>query len=137
MKSSNEILKASGLRMTEVRKKVLGLFLDSKNALSLPAIESSFEKLDRITLYRTLKAFEAKGLYIKQLMGPTIQNMHCAKKKLMPESIMKITHISIVLLAKKPFVLNHLPVPNIPILAEGYVIKERNLILSGICPNCG
>ena len=81
MESSIKILKESGLRMTEVRKKVLALFLASKNALSLPTIESSFEKLDRITLYRTLKAFENKGIIHKAIDGTNNPKYALCKKK--------------------------------------------------------
>ena len=69
MEETLRILTANKLSKTEVRKKVLSLFISSDNALSLQEIESSFEKIDRITLYRTLKTFESKGIIHKAIDG--------------------------------------------------------------------
>ncbi len=51
------------LRKTAVRTQVLSMFIDKKgSALSSQNIEESVSDLDRITLYRTLKAFEKHGI---------------------------------------------------------------------------
>ncbi len=138
MDISTAILKANGLRKTEVRKKILDLFLDSKNALSLSAIESSFEKLDRITLYRTLKTFEGKGIIHKAIDG-TNHPKYAMCKAQCDEEHHQDNHAHFHCTScQKTICLNHLPTPNISNLAKkGYNIQETNLILSGTCPDCG
>ncbi|MCB0634088.1 MAG: transcriptional repressor, partial [Lewinella sp.] len=57
------ILQQHGLRITAIRDKVLQIFLEAGHrALSNADIEKHFDRLDRITLYRTLRTFEEKGL---------------------------------------------------------------------------
>ncbi|MEQ8705614.1 MAG: transcriptional repressor [Phaeodactylibacter sp.] len=56
-------LESHQLRKTAFRKEVLELFMASEGeALSNQELESQLDNPDRITLYRTLKAFEDKGL---------------------------------------------------------------------------
>ncbi len=59
------ILKSRELRATNVREKILELFIDAPKAITHRDIELAFDYIDRITLYRTLKAFEEKGLIHK------------------------------------------------------------------------
>lgn len=61
----SDILQSKGLRATPVRLKVLEQFQGSDNAVSPKEIELRFEQIDRITLYRTLKSFEEKGIVHK------------------------------------------------------------------------
>ena len=69
MKEVIQKLEQSNLRKTAIRKEVLQLFLKAKgNALSSRDIESQLENPDRITLYRTLRTFEEKGLIHRPLM---------------------------------------------------------------------
>jgi len=62
---SIDILKAKNLRLTPIREKVLSLLLSSEKAIANKDIEMAFDYLDRITLYRTLKSFEEKGIIHK------------------------------------------------------------------------
>jgi Fur family transcriptional regulator, ferric uptake regulator len=56
-------LEAHNLRKTAIRKEVLELFIESEGrALSNQDLEERLNNPDRITLYRTLKVFEDKGL---------------------------------------------------------------------------
>ncbi len=66
------ILKKNSLSVTDSRKKILSLFLQSKDALAHGDIEKKAgEKFDRVTIYRTLKAFVEKVI-IHTI--PTIDN---------------------------------------------------------------
>ncbi|MEY3321815.1 MAG: hypothetical protein RLZZ417_1398, partial [Bacteroidota bacterium] len=56
------LLKKHDLRLTQVRKEVLSVFLIKEQALSQSDIENDLGKTDRITLYRTLRSFEDNGL---------------------------------------------------------------------------
>ena len=55
-------LERQGIKPTAMRLLVLEYLLQQKAAVSLKEVEDAFEKADRITLYRTLKTFEEKGL---------------------------------------------------------------------------
>lgn len=69
MEEITTLLKKNKLRVTPVRKELLALFLESTVALSNQDIESKMDKVDRITLYRTLKSFQEKGIIHKALDG--------------------------------------------------------------------
>ncbi|MEM7299194.1 MAG: transcriptional repressor [Bacteroidota bacterium] len=136
MDESLKILEANGLSRTEVRKKILDLFLRSEIALSLSAIESSFEKLDRITLYRTLKTFEGKGIIHKAIDGTNRPKFAICKAPY-AEGHHHDNHAHFHCTScEKTVCLDHLPTPGFPKLDKGYQIQEMNVIFSGTCPEC-
>ena len=59
---SDQLLHQHQLRKTPVRKEVLDVFLSRSEAVSQQYIEQHFDAIDRVTLYRTLKTFEQKGI---------------------------------------------------------------------------
>jgi Fur family ferric uptake transcriptional regulator len=131
-----QILRSNGLSKTEVRKKVLELFLESEVALSLQDIESAFGKLDRITLYRTLKTFEGKGIIHKAIDG-TNHPKYAMCVSDCSEHHHEDNHAHFhCLQCEKTICLDHVPTPNIPNIPENYSVEETNLILSGICADC-
>lgn len=135
-RKSVEILKSNGLSKTEVRKKVLQLFLDSDIALSLQDIESAFDKLDRITLYRTLKTFEGKGI-IHQAIDGTKHPKYAMCDADCDEHNHQDNHAHFhCVQCEKTICLEHVPTPNIPNIPAGYTVEETNLIISGICSEC-
>ena len=58
----DKTLKQKEIRPTAMRLLVLDYLRQQKAAVSLNNLESFFHRSDRITLYRTLKTFEVKGL---------------------------------------------------------------------------
>jgi Fur family ferric uptake transcriptional regulator len=65
-----QILSASNLRKTNIRKEVLHLFLQEKGrAISSKEIEDALDDPDRITLYRTLRTFEQSGVIHQAVDG--------------------------------------------------------------------
>ena len=60
---SQDLLKSHHLRITPIREKVLDVFL-SRGGEAIPKmiIEENLVRFDRVTLYRTIKQFEEKGL---------------------------------------------------------------------------
>ncbi len=65
MEHINQILKKADLKATPMRKDVLQIFSNSTYALDNQELESQLGSVDRITLYRTLKSFEEKGIIHK------------------------------------------------------------------------
>jgi Fur family ferric uptake transcriptional regulator len=136
MKKSGKILKQNGLSRTEVRVKVLELFLESEIALSLTDIESAFDKLDRITLYRTLKAFETKGIIHKAIDG-TKHPKYAMCESSCDEHNHQDNHAHFHCMnCEKTICLENVPTPNSPNIPKGYQVRETNLILSGVCTEC-
>lgn len=136
MEASIKILKANGLSKTEARIKVLTLFLDSPNAISLQSIETAIDKIDRITLYRTLKTFEAKGIIHKAVDGTT-HPKYAMCEATCDEHNHKDNHAHFHCTScEKTICLEDVPTPNIPSMPVGLTIKETNLILSGLCMDC-
>lgn len=135
MEESLRILIKNKLSKTEVRKKVLTLFINSDNALSLPEIESAFEKIDRITLYRTLKTFEGKGIIHKAIDG-TKHPKYAMCEEHCDEHNHNDNHAHFhCTQCKKTVCLEHVPTPAIQ-TPPGYKVAETNLILSGTCSDC-
>lgn len=64
-----ELLEKHQLRKTAIRTKVLHIFFSQREALSHYDIERQLDQVDRITLYRTLKTFEDKGVIHKAIDG--------------------------------------------------------------------
>ncbi len=59
---SKNLLKSKNIRETAFRLKVLEILLAEKKPLTVEEIEKQLGKFDRITLYRTIKTFEDKGV---------------------------------------------------------------------------
>jgi Fe2+ or Zn2+ uptake regulation protein len=72
MQTQPDILRQSGLSVTDSRKKILDLFLATDGALAHADIEkNTSNSFDRVTVYRTLQTFVEKGI-IHQI--PTTDN---------------------------------------------------------------
>ena len=62
MMEVNKILEQTAIRITPMRQLLLEYFLQNNGAFGLIELENAFPKSDRITIYRTLKTFEEKGI---------------------------------------------------------------------------
>lgn len=71
MKAVEEILQQHSLKNTRLRKAVLSLLMDSEKGLSHQDLSKSLEvAFDRVTLFRTLHAFEEAGI-LHKIMDPS------------------------------------------------------------------
>lgn len=132
MASIPDIIRSSGLIPTENRKKVLALFHESNQVLSQQEIESDLEEMDRVTLYRTLKSFVAKGLIHKIMDGTNHPKYALCQKH---GHIDNHAHFHCTV-CEKTMCLNQVPIPAIPNIPEGYEVKKTNLVISGVCEAC-
>ena len=136
MEKSIQLLKSNGLSKTEARVKILEIFLESTTALSLKVLESAVKKIDRVTLYRTLKTFEAKGIIHKAIDG-TKHPKYAMCEPTCTEHNHEDNHAHFhCTVCEKTICLEKVPTPNIPTLPTGITVQETNLILSGICKEC-
>ena len=135
--SSEDILKDKQLSLTVSRKKILDLFLYSDGALSHGLIEKKLgEEFDRVTIYRTLQTFLDKGI-IHDI--PTADNAvhyaichdNCSAGHHHDHHIHFICEH-----CGHTICLEDIHVPPIR-LPKGYTSKRMEMVVNGICKNCG
>lgn len=71
----SDILKHKGIRATPFRNRVIEIFEENEYAITLQQIEDSLKDFDRITLYRTLKTFNEKGVIHEIVMPGDVKKM--------------------------------------------------------------
>ena len=132
---STELLKKKHLSITESRKKILSIFLETKDALAHGDIEKkASEKFDRVTIYRTLQSFVEKGL-IHSI--PTSDNsVRYALCKDCTEGHHHDDHVHFVCSnCEKTICLDDVVSPKLN-LPEGYNADNVQVVIHGVCTEC-
>ncbi len=133
---STDILKNYGLSITESRKQILELFLASKGALAHADIEkNSSATFDRVTIYRTLQTFVEKGI-VHTI--PTVDNsvLYALCKDDCKAGHHHDNHVHFICdTCSTTYCLDNVSIPQVT-LPEGFVIKQADVVVSGICKNC-
>lgn len=132
----NAILHNRQLSATESRRKILTLFLNSGDALTHGDIEKQVgDKYDRVTIYRTLQTFQEKGI-IHAI--PTADNsILYALCKECEEGHHHDDHVHFICTAcEKTICLDDVVSPKID-LPEGYKAESVQVVIKGICKDCG
>ncbi|MEM9991753.1 MAG: transcriptional repressor [Bacteroidota bacterium] len=139
-KTPKDILHNYQLRVTTTRQEILALFIACDHAIGKSDIESSLKEIDRITLYRTLKTFEQKGIIHKAEDGS--KN---SKYALCPSIRSKKTGCSHnhndkhahfhCLVCEQTVCLTEVTLPKID-LPVGYRLEDSQIILKGVCNKC-
>ena len=136
MKNEPEILKLSGLSITESRKKILELFYANNGALAHADIEKkTAAAFDRVTVYRTLQTFVEKGI-IHQI--PTTDNsvLYALCRHNCAEGHHHDDHVHFICNnCEKTECLDDLTVPEVK-LPAGYKKQNAAMIITGICDDC-
>jgi Fur family ferric uptake transcriptional regulator len=136
MSSSTNILKKHGLRITPFRLDVIDIFIKAGHAMSSAELEEMLENPDRITLYRTLKSFEDKGVIHRAIDGTLTQKYalcdpHCDEHHHHDEHV----HFHCQL-CENTFCLEGVYVPKVT-LPNGFKINQTDMIVNGVCEKCG
>lgn len=132
----SQLLASHRLRTTPVRLAILQVLVDSPFALSAHEIELLLPPpTDRITLYRTLKLFEAKGL-IHQVLDPTnvIRYAACSIECSAHGHFDNHVHFKCTS-CQRIYCLRQVPIPSVslPYLFEAHT---RDYLLVGTCRTC-
>ena len=135
MSYSENILKKHNLRITQFRLDVIAIFTNAGHAMSSADIEQKLKDADRITLYRTLKSFEDKGIIHKAIDGTLTQKFalcdaHCDEHNHHDEHV----HFH-CLKCENTFCVDHVFVPKIT-LPSGFKVQQTDMIVSGVCEKC-
>lgn len=135
MSSSDSILKKAGLRVTQVRTQVLELMTGAGKALSSQDIEVELPDADRITLYRTLKTFETKGI-IHEAVDGTNRTKYAICEEHCDEHHHHDSHAHFHCEScGKTICVEDVKIPSIA-LPENLNIKQASIILQGECESC-
>jgi len=131
-----KLLNQSDLRITAVRKDVLSVFLNADCAITTATIESALYQIDRITLYRTLKSFEEKGL-IHSINDGSHNTKYALCEGHCDEDHHHDEHVHFhCQLCENTFCLEGVYVPKVT-LPTGFKINQTDMIVNGICEKCG
>ena len=136
MSSTQSILQAHHLRITDCRLAIIREFLDKSVALSHSDLEETLNKeFDRVTIYRTLKTFLEKDLIHKVLddSGAT-KYAFCTHGEEAHAHNHEHVHFKCEK-CEETICLEDISLPAIP-LPKGFVKKEMNLLVQGICEKC-
>lgn len=131
-----EILKSGNLSVTASRKKILSMFLQADGALSHGDIEQEAdEKMDRITIYRTLQAFVQKGIiHVIPTTDNSIRYALC--KEDCSEGHHHDEHVHFVCnQCNTTYCLDHVDIPHIK-LPNGFTEAQTEMIVNGLCSKC-
>lgn len=140
MSTADHLLAHHNIRNTSGRVDILRTFLDHGHALSQPDLERNLgEKYDRVTIYRTLTLYLEKGLLHKVL-----DDAGAMKYALCPDTCHSGTethghahdhvHFKCVRCGNTTCI-EEVEVPSVK-LPKGYVLAEKNLLMSGVCKDC-
>ena len=136
MKTQPDILKQSGLSVTESRKKILDLFLETDGALAHADIEkNTASAFDRVTVYRTLQTFVEKGI-IHQI--PTIDNsiLYALCKHNCEQGHHHDDHVHFICSnCDKTICLDEVTVPEVK-LPKNFTKQQAAMVVTGICEDC-
>lgn len=136
MKTVLDILKKNQLSITDGRKKILDLFINSEGALSHADIEKETEgAFDRVTVYRTLQTFVEKGI-IHHI--PTTDNsiLYALCREECEAGHHHDNHVHFVCDdCNKTVCLDEVTVPRVK-LPKGFVPKQTEVVVKGICDDC-
>lgn len=135
MSKAEHILTEAGLRKTKVRMKVLEQFVNNSHAMSHGEIEAGLEGVDRVTLYRTLKSFDSKGVIHKVIDGSgsdrfALCEHHCNEGHHHDDHI----HFN-CLTCGNTFCVEEAVVPKIDLPSQ-YKIHDTHILVSGVCNGC-
>jgi len=135
MKSVEEILQQHNLKNTKIRQAVLGLLMQSDKGLSHQDLSKALDMdFDRVTLFRTLHAFEENGILHKIIdLNGTAKYAYTLPDKNKEEHshahFICLTCGQVVCL-DETFLLNEIKVP------KGFIKQTIDVQIKGVCAKC-
>lgn len=127
-------LKSKNIRPTAMRLLVLKFLKQQNGAVSLANIEAGFEQSDRITIYRTVKTFESKGLLHSISISNSTHYALCTED--CSENKHQDTHLHFLCdKCKQTVCLTQVSIPKIEI-PEGFTLHNIEVIAQGVCEPC-
>lgn len=134
-KEFEKILEDKKIRPTAMRLLVLKFMLEQSHAVSLNELEGQMSHSDRVTLFRTIKTFEEKGLVHRIEEGSGISKFAMCSDDC-EVSCHHDLHIHFYCNScKETYCLPKTHVPEVS-LPNKFKLQEINLMAKGICDKC-
>ena len=131
-----ELLQDAGLRVTQARKDVLAQFLAAgEQAVSSHDIEQQLSGIDRITLYRILKAFEEIGL-IHSITDGSGKTKYALCTEDCSDGVHHHNHLHFSCRLCETTTCLQQTIPSNLKLPKGYIVEDMQFVLKGICAAC-
>lgn len=129
------ILIAKEISPTAMRLLVFDYLSEQSSAISLTDLELGLKRADRVTIYRTIRTFEEKGLVHRIEDGSRV-----TKFTLCQDDCNAFHHQDLHVHfycnnCKETFCLPKTYIPEVA-LPQGYKAEERELIIKGTCLKC-
>lgn len=133
---SETILKENGLRRTDFRVQLLDLLLSvDHKAISSQQVENSLQDYDRVTLYRSLRSFEEKGIIHKVIaQNNETKYAFCDSQCKVHAHLQEHAHFNCTQ-CLQTYCLHEQGDVKIG-LPSNFKLNTTELILSGLCAQC-
>lgn len=130
------LLQLKNIRDTSFRKKVLEVLLKHNKPVTIEEVEKHLGKFDRITLYRTIKTFEEKGLIHEIVIAGEPKRIALCKSTCNEEKHdHHHDHIHFFCEScKETYCIEKIEIPEI--IIPNYIIKSFDFQMKGVCENC-
>lgn len=136
MSITEELLTNYGLRKTAFRKKLLKLFQDSEETLTVENIKDKIgRKNDKVTIYRALSIFEKSGLIHQVPDKNNLSRYALCKSECNPNNHIHHHAHFICDYCDNTFCIDEFEIPEIKKI-KGFKYKKIELIIQGDCPKC-
>ena len=135
MQTMEELFEAKSLRITAMRLLVYKFLSEKEVAVTLSDLEDVFDKADRTTLYRTIKAFEEKDI-VHQIDDGTGVPKYALCETGCNCEIETDLHLHFHCNnCNETVCLTDHKIPQIKV-PDGFVSENVNLVVKGICDKC-
>lgn len=135
MNDNAAILKTFGLRVTPVRKEILKVLQAKTEAVPQPQLEKLLGDFDRVTIYRTLAAFEESGLVHKVINDQGVGNYALCGEACGPHHHQH-AHVHLECdQCSKVYCLEEVAVPEI-IIPVRHKAHGMKILVHGLCDQC-
>ena len=129
-----EILNKKEVRITPMRQLLLEFFLGKNKILGLSDLEKAFPKSDRVTIYRTLKTFEEKGI-IHSIANGTVEVKYALCHDCQVANHSDLHPHFYCLKCEELSCLESVFIPMVE-LPRGYSFEKMEMTIQGICQKC-
>lgn len=134
MKGLEFTLQDRGIKPTAMRILVLEKLLMQQHAISHKELLTQFEKVDRVTLFRTLKTFLENKLIHSINDGTGVLKYALCESHCRCLPIDLHTHFHCIR-CEQTFCLTDSQIPNVTV-PKNFIIKSSNLVIKGFCDSC-
>jgi len=136
MKAIEQRLIDNKIKPTAMRLLVFEFLLGQSSAQSLTDMELKMDRTDRVTLYRTIRTFEENGLVHRIEDGSGITKFALCDPGCDVDGHHDLHLHFYCIECKETHCLPKTKIPEVK-LPVGYKPTETQLIVKGICRNCG